>query len=61
MKGAQSIQLLSGLRDTLTTLGEMAEGSDRNQSRSEPEQKQPQDTQRYVPCLVGYVMGKRRE
>jgi hypothetical protein len=26
---------------------EMAEGSDRNRSLGEPEQKQPQDTQRY--------------
>jgi hypothetical protein len=41
----------------LTTLGEMAEG----RSRGEPEQKQPQDTQRYVRRLVGYVVGKRRE
>jgi hypothetical protein len=41
----------------LTTLGEMAEG----RSRGEPEQKQPQDTQRYVRRLVGYVVGRRRE
>jgi hypothetical protein len=41
----------------LTTLGEMAEG----RSRGEQEQKQPQDTQRYVRRLVGYVVGKRRE
>jgi hypothetical protein len=41
----------------LTTLGEMAEG----RSRGEQEQKQPQDTQRYVRRLVGYVVGRRRE
>jgi hypothetical protein len=41
----------------LTTLGEMAEG----RSRGEGERKQPQDTQRYVRRLVGYVVGKRRE
>jgi hypothetical protein len=41
----------------LTTVGEMAEG----RSRGEQEQKQPQDTQRYVRRLVGYVVGKRRE
>ena len=39
----------------LTTLGEMAEG----RSRGEGEQKQSQDTQRYVRRLVGYVVGKR--
>ena len=37
---------------------EMAEGSDRNQSRGEPEQKQSQDTQRYVPLLSGLCRGK---
>jgi hypothetical protein len=36
----------------LTTVGEMGSGG---------EQKQPQDTQRYVRRLVGYVLGKRRE
>jgi hypothetical protein len=41
----------------LTTLGEMAEG----RSRGEQEQRQSQDTQRYVRRLVGYVVGKRRE
>jgi hypothetical protein len=41
----------------LTTLGEMAEGK----SRGEGEQRQSQDTQRYVRRLVGYVVGKRRE
>jgi hypothetical protein len=39
----------------LTTLGEMTEGKTREEG------KQPQDTQRYVQRLVGYVMGKRRE
>jgi hypothetical protein len=39
----------------LTTVGKMApRGSD-------GEQKQPQDTQRYVRRLVGYVVGRRRE
>jgi hypothetical protein len=41
----------------LTTLGEMAEG----RSRGEEEQKQSQDTQRYVRRMVGYIAGKRRE
>jgi hypothetical protein len=41
----------------LTTLGEMSEG----RSRGEEQQKQSQDTQRYVRRLVGYVVGKRRE
>ena len=41
----------------LTTLGEMAEG----RSPGEGERKQPQDTQRYVRRLVGYVVGRRRE
>jgi hypothetical protein len=40
----------------LTTVGEMAEG----RSRGGEEQKQPQDTQRYVRRLVGYVVGRRR-
>jgi hypothetical protein len=34
---------------------------DRNQSRGEPEQKQPQDTQRYVRRLVGYLGQPSRE
>ena len=42
---------------SLTTVGEMAEG----RSHGEQEQKQPQDTQRYVRRLVGYLVGKRRE
>ena len=41
----------------LTTVGEMAEG----RSRGEQNQRQPQDTQRYVRRLVGYVVGRRRE
>jgi hypothetical protein len=41
----------------LTTLGEMAEG----RSRGEEQQKQSQDTQRYVRRFVGYVVGRRRE
>jgi hypothetical protein len=42
----------------LTTVGEMApRGSDGEQEN----QKQPQDTQRYVRRLVGYVVGKKRE
>jgi hypothetical protein len=42
----------------LTTVGEMApRGSDGEQ---EEQQKQPQDTQRYVRRLVGYVVGKRQ-
>jgi hypothetical protein len=40
----------------LTTVGEMApRGADGEQ------EKQPQDTQRYVRRLVGYVVGRRRE
>jgi hypothetical protein len=39
----------------LTTVGEMTGGESRG------EQKQPQDTQRYVRRLVGYVVGRRRE
>jgi hypothetical protein len=39
----------------LTTLGEMAEGRSRGE-----EQKQSQDTQRYVRRFVGYVVGRRR-
>jgi hypothetical protein len=42
----------------LTTLGEMAEGRSRGEQE---QQKQPQDTQRYVRRLVGYVVGRRRE
>jgi hypothetical protein len=41
----------------LTTVGEMTEG----ESRNGQQRKQPQDTQRYVRRLVGYVVGKRRE
>jgi hypothetical protein len=41
----------------LTTLGEMAEGRSRGEGRGE----QPQDAQRYVRRLVGYVVGRRRE
>jgi hypothetical protein len=40
----------------LTTVGEMTEG----ESRNGQQQKQPQDTQRYVRRFVGYVVGKRR-
>jgi hypothetical protein len=36
----------------LTTVGEMAP------RESDGEQKQPQDTQRYVRRLVGYVVGR---
>jgi hypothetical protein len=43
----------------VTTVGEMApRGSDGEQ---EEQQKQLQDTQRYVRRLVGYVVGRRRE
>jgi hypothetical protein len=42
----------------VTTVGEMApRGDDGVQEK----QKQPQDTQRYVRRLVGYVVGRRRE
>ena len=41
----------------LTTLGEMTEGK----PREEGKRQQPQDTQRYVRRLVGYVVGKGRE
>ena len=41
----------------LTTVAEMTEGAPGNGQ----EQKQRQDTQRYVRRLVGYVVGKRRE
>jgi hypothetical protein len=40
----------------LTTVAEMTEGAANGE-----QQKQPQDTQRYVRRLVGYVVGKRRE
>jgi hypothetical protein len=30
-------------------------------SLGEQEQKQPRDTQRYVRCMVGYIVGKRLE
>ena len=41
----------------LTTVGEMTEG----ESRNGQQQKQLQDTERYVRRLVGYVVGKRLE
>jgi hypothetical protein len=41
----------------LTTVAEMTEGA----AGDGQEQKQPQDTQRYVRRLMGYVVGKRRE
>jgi hypothetical protein len=41
----------------LTIVGEMAEG----RSRGEQEQRQSQDTQRYVRRFVGYVVGRRRD
>jgi hypothetical protein len=41
----------------LTTVGEMTEG----ESGNGQEQKQPQDIQRYVRRLVGYVVGRSRE
>jgi hypothetical protein len=40
----------------LTTVWEMAEG----RSRGGGEQKQSQDTQRYVRRFVGYVVGRRK-
>jgi hypothetical protein len=43
----------------LTTVGEMAPRE--SDGEQEEKQKQPQDTQRYVRRLVGYVVGKRRE
>jgi hypothetical protein len=42
----------------LTTVGEMAP---RESDGEQEKQKQPQDTQRYVRRLVGYVVGRRRE
>jgi hypothetical protein len=42
----------------LTLVGEMAQGASRGEQEK---QKQPQDTQRYVRRLVGYVVGRRRE
>jgi hypothetical protein len=42
----------------LTTVGEMAP---RGSAGEQEQQKQPQDTQRYVRRLVGYVVGKRLE
>jgi hypothetical protein len=41
----------------LTTVGEMTEGAPSNGQQ----QKQPQDTQRYVRRLVSYVVGKKRQ
>jgi hypothetical protein len=43
----------------LTAVGEMAPRE--SDERQEQKQKQPQDTQRYVRRLVGYVVGRRRE
>jgi hypothetical protein len=40
----------------LTTVAEMTE-----RQPSDGQQKQPQDTQRYVRRLVGYVVGRKRE
>jgi hypothetical protein len=42
----------------VTTVGEMVP---RESDGEEEKQKQPQDTQRYVRRLVGYVVGWRRE
>jgi hypothetical protein len=42
----------------LTTVGEMAP---RESGGDQEKQKQPQDTQRYVRRLVGYVVGCKRE
>jgi hypothetical protein len=42
----------------LTTVGEMTQGGTGGEQEM---RKQPQDTQRYVRRLVGYVVGKRRE
>jgi hypothetical protein len=41
----------------LTTVAEMTEGAPGNGQQ----QKQPQDTQRYVRRLVGYIVGKKRQ
>jgi hypothetical protein len=41
----------------LTTVAEMTEGTPSNGQQ----QKQRQDTQRYVRRLVGYVVGKKRQ
>jgi hypothetical protein len=41
----------------LTTVAEMTEGG----ARGAEQQKQPQDTQRYVRRLVGYTVGRRRD
>jgi hypothetical protein len=41
----------------LTTVGEMAP---RESGGDQEKQKQPQDTQRYVRRLVGYVIGRGR-
>ncbi len=40
----------------LTTVAEMTE-----RQPGDEQQKQPQDTQRYVRRLVGHVVGKKRE
>jgi hypothetical protein len=42
----------------MTTVGEMAP---RESEGEQEKQKQPQDTQRYVRRLVGYVVGRRRD
>jgi hypothetical protein len=42
----------------MATVGEMTQGGSRGEQEK---QKQPQDTQRYVRRLVGYLVGKRRE
>ncbi len=42
----------------VTTVGEMAP---RESDGEQEKQKQPQDTQRYVRRLVGYVVGRTRE
>jgi hypothetical protein len=43
----------------MTAVGEMAPRE--SDGEQDVKQKQPQDTQRYVRRLVGYVVGKRRE
>jgi hypothetical protein len=43
----------------MTAVGEMAPRG--AEGKQEEQQKQPQDTQRYVRRLVGYVVGRRRE
>jgi hypothetical protein len=43
----------------MTAVGEMAPRE--SDGEQEEQQKQPQDTQRYVRRLVGYVVGRTRE